>query len=110
MARSRIGVWLIGARGGVATTVIVGLVALKKGLAGSQGLVSTLPQFADLDLCDWKDLVVGGHDIRNVTLFDEAMQLNNASHVIGADLIQKCKSDLDKIDRNIRPGVLINVG
>lgn len=90
--------------------MIVGLVALKKGLAGNQGLVSTMPEFADLDLCDWKDLVVGGHDIRNVTLYDEAMQLNNASHVIGADLIQKCKSELDKIDRNIRPGVLINVG
>lgn len=110
MARNRIGVWLLGARGGVATTVIVGLVALKRGLCGNAGLVTQLPQFAGLDLVDFGDLVIGGHDIRACTLFDEAMKLNDASRVLGADLIRKCKPDLDKIDKNIKPGTLINVG
>jgi myo-inositol-1-phosphate synthase len=32
MAR-KLGVWLIGAKGGVATSVTIGLVALRKGLA-----------------------------------------------------------------------------
>lgn len=110
MARRRLGVWLIGARGGVATTVTVGLVALKKGLAGSQGLVTQLPLFADLDLASWKDFVVGGHEIRTVTLFDEAMKLHRESHAIDDQLITRCKSDLDRIDKNIVPGTVLNVG
>ncbi len=43
MARSRIGIWFPGAKGGVATTALVGLAALKKGLIGGAGLVSQLP-------------------------------------------------------------------
>jgi len=110
MKEKRIGVWLLGAHGGVATTTIVGLVALRNGLTGNQGLVSALPQFADLDLLNWGDLVVGGHDIRETTLYDEAMQLANVSRAIDASLIEKIKSELDEIDTRIRPGVLFNVG
>ena len=42
MSSSRVGIWLIGAKGGVASTAIVGLAALRRGLVGSQGLVSQL--------------------------------------------------------------------
>ena len=38
--RSRIGIWLIGAKGGVAATALVGLTALKKGWMPPVGLVS----------------------------------------------------------------------
>lgn len=110
MARRRIGVWLLGAKGGVATTVTVGLIALRKGLTGDHGLVSQLPQLADLELADWKDFVLGGHDIRQSPLYDEAMKLHNVSHVIDEHLINRAKADLDRIDQNIRPGVLLNVG
>src|ERR1700691_2743726 len=106
MARSRTGVWVIGAKGGVATTALVGIIALKKGLAGNAGLVSALPQFAPLELVDWKDLVVGGHEIRPGRLFDEAMRMHNESRAIDADLILKCKAELDKIEKNLRPGTL----
>ncbi len=110
MARRRIGIWFIGAKGGVATTSIIGLVALRKGLTGPQGLVTELPLLQAIDLAGWKDFVIGGHDIRTVSLYDEAMQLANVSRAISADLVKACKSDLDKIDENIRPGTLINVG
>ncbi len=110
MAQRRIGLWLLGAKGGVATTSITGIVALRQGLTGTQGLVTELPLLAGLDLVQWPDLVIGGHDIRTVSLFDEAMQLAQVSHAIDADLIKKCQADLDAIDRNIRPGTLLNVG
>ena len=54
MPHPRIGIWLIGARGGVAATTLVGLAALEKGLAGNAGLVSQLPCFTDLELADWR--------------------------------------------------------
>jgi myo-inositol-1-phosphate synthase len=110
MPRARIGLWLIGAKGGVATTALTGLTALKKGLIGNAGLVSALPRFEPLDLVDWKDLVVGGHDIRPGRLFDEAMRMHTESRAIDADILRQCKPDLEKIEKNIRPGTIHNVG
>lgn len=106
----RIGIWLLGAKGGVATTAIVGLVALKKKLIGNQGLVSGLPQFNELGLADWDWFTVGGHDIRQTTLFDEAMKLCDVSRAIDTRVVTECKAELDEIDGNVRPGVLFNVG
>jgi myo-inositol-1-phosphate synthase len=110
MARRRIGIWLIGAKGGVATTVIVGLIALKKGLTKETALVAALPQFKHLDLVGWNDIVLGGHEIRDVSLYHEAMQLVEVSRALDGDLVAKCKAELDKIDKNVRPGTLWNVG
>lgn len=110
MARSRIGVWFIGAKGGVASTATTGLVALTKGLIGNAGLVSQLPRFAPLKLVDWKDLVLGGHDIRDVSLYDEALRMHTESRAIDGALLAKCKTDLDRIDKSHRPGTILNVG
>ncbi len=110
MARSRVGIWLIGAKGGVASTALVGLVALKKGLVGPFGLVSQLPQFATCQLADWKDFVVGGHEVRDVKLYDEALRMHSESRAIDLEMLQKCKGELDKIDKQIRPGTLLHVG
>ena len=109
MAR-RIGIWFIGAKGGVATTSIVGLVALKRGLTGPQGLVTELPLMASLGLAGWDDFVIGGHDIRTTTLHAEAMQLARVSRAIDWEMVDKLQADLAEIDKNIRPGTLVNVG
>jgi myo-inositol-1-phosphate synthase len=109
MAR-RIGIWFIGAKGGVATTSIVGLVALEQGLTGPQGLVTQLPLFANLGLPQWGDFVIGGHDIRTTSLHAEAMQLARVSRAIDPEMVNKCQAALDRIDQNIRPGTLVNVG
>ena len=110
MARTRVGLWLLGAKGGVATTVNVGLGALRRGLTGNQGLVTTLPLFAGLDLIEWDALVVGGHDIRRTTVYDEARKLHDVSRVIDGRLIEEVREDLDAVDAEIRPGVMFNVG
>lgn len=110
MARSRIGVWFIGAKGGVASTATTGLVALSKGLIGDTGLVSQLPRFAPLHLVDWKDLVLGGHEIRDVSLYAEALRMHTESRAIDAALLAKCKPDLERIGKQHKPGTLVNVG
>jgi myo-inositol-1-phosphate synthase len=111
MARSRIGLWLIGAKGGVASTATVGLIALQKGgLIGHAGLVSELPQFAPLKLAGWDEFVVGGHEIRDVRSYDEALKMHKESRAIDLDVLEACRADLDEIDTRIRPGVLLNVG
>ena len=50
MEPSRVGGWLIGAKGGVASTAILGLMGLKRGIFPATGLVSQLPQFRELEL------------------------------------------------------------
>jgi myo-inositol-1-phosphate synthase len=110
MARVRTGIWLIGAKGGVASTATVGLIALKKGLIASAGLVSELPQFQDIGLAAWKDFAIGGHEVRDVRSFDEAWRMHAESRAIDPGLLAKCKGELDKLDKQIRIGTLLNVG
>ncbi|MGO8745283.1 MAG: inositol-3-phosphate synthase [Thermoguttaceae bacterium] len=104
------GVWLIGARGGVAATSLVGLAALKKGRTGDAGLVSELPEFRRLGLAAWEDFIVGGHEIRSVRLIDEALKLATQSRAIDQRLVLECQAELDEIDRRIRPGTICGVG
>lgn len=110
MAASRIGIWFIGAKGGIAATTAVGLAALKKQATAPVGLVSALPQFAALELADFNQFVIGGHDIRDVSLFEEALRLATESRAIDEPLIRACREELEEIDRCIRPGTLVNVG
>jgi myo-inositol-1-phosphate synthase len=110
MARSRIGIWFVGAKGGVASTATVGLIALKKGLITSAGLVSELPQFHDIGLAAWNDFTIGGHEIRDVRSFDEAWRMHSESRAIDPGVLTRCKSELDKIDGQIETGTLLNVG
>ncbi len=110
MAASNIGIWLVGARGGVATTAITGLCALGDGLVPDAGLVSRLPDFQQLELPDWNRFVVGGHEIRDVNLGDEAMRLAAESRAIDPQLIERVKDRLRTIDGRIRPGTIYNSG
>ncbi len=110
MAPRKIGLWLIGAKGGVATTVAVGLSALRRELTESVGLVTELPQFQGLDFVRWSDFTLGGHEIRQTTCFAAAQQLVQNNHALDANLVGQLKSDLDKIDKNVCSGTLSNVG
>ena len=107
---SNIGIWLIGARGGVASTAILGLTAIKRGLIGSAGLVSQLPQFQRLELADWGRFVVGGHEIRRAPLVGEVAQIAEQTRIPMTGLIEKCRPELEEIDHRIRPGTTIGVG
>lgn len=109
MSRPNIGIWLVGARGGVATTAILGLCGLKKGLVGQTGLISHLEPFVKLDPAAWGDFLVGGHEIRDVALIDEAARLT-AERVVDAKLASGCKAELTRIDGRIRPGTIYKVG
>ena len=110
MTRRKTGVWLVGAHGGVATTTTIGLIALRSGQTCQHGLASELPQFRSLDLVEWGDLVVGGHEIRRTSLFDEARKLATVSRALDVALVEQLKDQLGEIDKSVRPGVLFRVG
>ena len=110
MVDSHVGVWLIGAKGGVASTAILGLVALKRGLTDSVGLTSQLPQFGQRGLIDWKRLVVGGHDIRRTPILEGVAQMASQSRIALAGIVEQCRDELEQIDGRIRPGTILRVG
>ncbi len=109
MSRERIGVWIIGARGNVSTTAIVGLCALQRGLAPSVGLVTELPQFAGIPLPAWDEVVVGGCDIRRESLVERAESLGKEG-VVPATLVASVADDLATIDVRIVPGTTFGCG
>jgi myo-inositol-1-phosphate synthase len=106
MAERRIGLWFIGACGGVASTTSLGLAALARGLTSTTGLVTALPQIAALDLEEPGSFVVGGHDIRQATLLSAVRELHARSNVFDERLISACANDLETWSGNIRPGII----
>ena len=107
---NRIGLWLIGARGGVATTVAIGLKALQRGNVSPIGLVSELPDFQHADIADWDELVIGGSEIRSGHLVEEAQQFQKSSRAFEASLLEQVEAGLREIDQRIRPGILEQPG
>jgi myo-inositol-1-phosphate synthase len=110
MARRKVGVWLIGAWGGVATTVVVGLLALRRGLTDTTGLVTAREPLCGLDLLQWDEVVLGGHEIRETSCAIEAAALHQQSHVFAEGVLPQLTADLAAIDEEVRPGTLHGVG
>ncbi|MFJ3669265.1 inositol-3-phosphate synthase [Streptomyces sp. NPDC090106] len=100
---SRTGVWLIGARGSVATTVVAGAAAMTAGLHPSTGLVTGTPPFTDSALPPLASLVFGGHDTLDCPLPKRAEALA-AGGVLPPGLPSAIAAELTAADREIRPG------
>ena len=95
MRRQRVGLWLVGAFGGVGTTITLGLSAMARGLADRTGLVTELPMFQGLPLPEPGDFVVGGHDIRETSFGESAEEFRRNSGVFPAEWIAACGEELD---------------
>jgi myo-inositol-1-phosphate synthase len=63
----KVGIWIIGACGSVATCAVTGAEALKAGIIPTSGLVTELSDFKDLGLVRFDQMVFGGHEIRATT-------------------------------------------
>jgi myo-inositol-1-phosphate synthase len=101
MADESTGLWLIGARGSVATTAVSGLLALRAGLTPAVGCVTERPELAGVTLPGWSDLVVGGHDIAQTPL-EKRAELLAQGGVLPHHLLECVKSGLREVDGEIR--------
>jgi myo-inositol-1-phosphate synthase len=110
MPPRRIGVWLIGAKGGVATTALTGLANLVRGTIEPIGMVTALPPFDRLDLVRFEDMVVGGHDIRPGRLGDEARRMWTESRAILPELLDQAADYLAAVEPRLRPGTVVAAG
>ncbi len=110
MNERRVGLWLIGAFGGVGTTAALGLAALRRGLSDGTSLVTALPPFQALDLDQPRQFVVGGHDVRRASYRRAVEELHQRSNVFDPALIDACLPDLEGWTENVRPGTVLNAG
>ncbi len=104
MTRRRVGLWLVGAFGGVGTTITLGLAALARGLTDRTGLVTALPPFRDLGLVEPDQFVVGGHDIRRTSFAQSAEEFRRNSGVFDPAWITACGPDLETASARVQPG------
>jgi myo-inositol-1-phosphate synthase len=100
----RVGVWLIGARGSVATTTITGSAAVVAGLTQTVGMVTMDPRLAGVDLPAVDSMVFGGHDVVETPLALRAVRLVD-SGVITPGLPEAVSERLAAAEANIRPGI-----
>ncbi len=102
----RVGIWLIGAFGGVGTTTALGLAALAQSRAATTGMVTALPQFANVDFDEPDSFVVGGHDIRQTSFSRSAAELHQRANLFSESLLRECSAQLESWTANVRPGVI----
>jgi myo-inositol-1-phosphate synthase len=102
----RIGAWLIGAQGSLASTVVVGATAIARGLSTDGALVTALPDVAVLPFTGFDTLVFGGWDIAPVGLVERARTMAIDDRALPPALVTALEDDLRVVEGRVRPGVL----
>jgi len=107
---TKIGVWLIGAQGSLAATVVLGARAVARGRAAGRGLVTELPEVAALPLCRPGELAFGGWDVAPSGLVVQARLLAAADAAVPSELVAELEEDLRAVEVSVRPGVAARRG
>src|SRR5262245_49327156 len=92
----RLGVWLVGAAGNVATTVAVGLAAMRRKLAEPIGVLTESAACKKLRFTPLSKIVLGGHEIARRTPWQTAQELRVQSNLFEPKLLTAVRSELER--------------
>ncbi|MFK7741343.1 MAG: inositol-3-phosphate synthase [Planctomycetota bacterium] len=110
-ARSKkVGVWLFGAYGGLATTLVVGTRAMARGLADTRGLTTESDVARDIPFRPIDTFVFGGHEIRSSDFAQAAAEIGEQTGTLSTELLRKLKRDLLAQSKNVVEGYAPNAG
>src|SRR3989475_9392478 len=104
---ANVGVWLVGAQGSLASTVVLGARAIARRLATGGGLVTELPDLAALPFVSLADLAFGGWDIAPTGLVARARELATDDGAVAESLVTGLEADLKSVEARIRPGFVL---
>jgi hypothetical protein len=99
------GVWIVGARGAIATCVAYGLAAVIEGLLEPIGLATEAAPLDRLDLVPLESIVLGGHDVCHRDLSTSAAELVRA-RVLTPEIVVAGRERALRFEQRIRPGIL----
>lgn len=106
----RLGVWLFGAYGGLATTVVTGARAIARGLESPRGLVTATELVDGLPIAPIEGMVFGGHEMRDGDFVSSANEIQAATGTIPWPLLGKLTKDLQAASKNVVRGAMPNAG
>jgi myo-inositol-1-phosphate synthase len=98
----RTGVWLVGARGSVAVSSLVGALAVRASLAEPVGCVTELPALRSPAVPGLSDLTFGGHDVAVLRLVKKAEALA-AGGVLPPPIVGLVAAELAEVESALRP-------
>ncbi len=104
------GVLIIGARGSLAVTTMIGTMAVIRGYCDKTGMVTALENFTGLNLTELDDLVFGGWDIRQESLASIAHQIVCDTGSLNYHQFKAIEKKLSLIETDIFPGTVQNSG
>lgn len=110
MNERKIGVWLVGALGSISITVILGAIALRKGMCSATGMITATEPFSQIGLAPVDAMQFGGSDVRNQSLGEVASHIARQGVGIDPGLVDGVRDDLTVIERHIHPGTTVNCG
>ena len=97
-------IWIVGARGAIATTLTVGVLAARRGLLPLEALLTETSPFGALDLPSLDDLEIGGCDLRPGTLAESVRATLDGVGSFAAPVIDAVMPALEEI--RVTRGVL----
>ncbi|MFT5057759.1 MAG: myo-inositol-1-phosphate synthase [Planctomycetota bacterium] len=103
------GLWLIGARGAISTTLAYGLAAMQKGILPPTGIITATSAYAGIDWASWDSWVLGGHDVCLRPIQESARELIRAS-ILPHEWLDTLDPEAQAFDGRIRPGILDGSG
>lgn len=110
MTEKKTGVWLIGGLGSIASTVIVGTLALQEGLADATGMITAAEPFQSLDLVPLNALTFGGCDVRQGSLVESARAMTKLTGCLDAASLRAMEDELNTVQARIGKGTMRNCG
>lgn len=111
MEHDKVGVWIIGVKGSIATTMILGVLAMRRGIQSSGGGMLTATElFSGLPLPEISGMVFGGCDIRSHSLADSVAEFRREFNFLDQEIDRDIDADLAVIEANISLGTAINCG
>ncbi|MFW7415144.1 inositol-3-phosphate synthase [Demequina sp. SO4-18] len=99
----RVGLWMVGARGSVATTATLGLAAIAGGHTAPTGCVTASEPFTEAALPGFDEIVVGGHDVTDVSMVARAETLVRDG-MVAPQLMEAAREAISRADAQVRPG------
>lgn len=101
-------IWMVGARGAIATTLTVGALAARRGLVPLEALLTETPPFRGLGLADVHEIGFGGCDLHAGRLAESAPAALASVDCFPASVIEALRSDLETF--HVTRGILRGSG